>query len=266
MSAVRASDTLLGRHAVVTGGARGLGAAIAARLAAAGARITLMGPTPADLDSHTEALGRTGASVRGVECDVSDQSSVCRAFENAVAALGPVHILVNNAGQSEAAAVEDITIDSWNRVLSVNLTGTLLCIQQVLPAMRVDGAGRIVNIASIAGLKGFARVASYVASKHGVVGLTRALAIETGKTGITVNAVCPGYTADTGMLHMAVENVMQSTGRSAEDARALLAKHSPRGTLVTPEEVAATVLWLCSPDASAITGQAVAVAAGEVMP
>ena len=266
MSALAASDTLRGRHAVVTGGARGLGAAIAARLAASGASVTLMGRTAAALDSHTETLRLSGAEVRGVACDVSDYSSVRRAFEGAVTALGPVHILVNNAGQSEAAAVEDITIDSWNRVLSVNLTGPFLCIQQVLPAMRGAGAGRIVNIASIAGLKGFAWVASYVASKHGVVGLTRALAIETAKTGITVNAVCPGYTADTGMLHMAVENVMQATGRSADEARALLARHSPRGTLVTPEEVAATVLWLCSPDASAITGQAVAVAAGEVMP
>lgn len=262
-----ASDPVLrGRHAVVTGGGRGLGATLAARLAASGADVTLMGRTRADLDEHAAALSRTaGVRSRAVMCDVSRAPHVRDAFADAVNALGPVDILINNAGQSEAAWCQDMSIESWDRVMAVNLTGTFLCIQQVLPAMIAAASGRIVNVASIAGLKGFGRVASYVASKHGVVGLTRAVAVETAKSGITVNAVCPGYTEDTGMFLVAVENVIEATGKSVEDARALLAKHSPRGSLVTPEEVAGVVLWLCSPDASAITGQAIAVAAGEIM-
>ncbi len=150
-------------------------------------------------------------------------------------------------------------------MLAVNLTGAFLCVQQVLPAMIAAGAGRIVNIASVAGLKGFATGAGYCASKHGVVGLTRALAAETARHGITVNAVCPGYTDDTDMLRTALANVMRDTGQSEQDARATLSKHSRRGSLITPQEVADTVVWVCSPGASAITGQAIAVAAGEVM-
>ena len=161
--------------------------------------------------------------------------------------------------------MQEIALDGWEQILRVNLTGPLLCIQQVLPAMIAARSGRIVNVASTAGLKGYARVATYCASKHGLVGLTRAVAAETAKDGVTVNAVCPGYTADTDIVRAAVENVSRTTGRSPEEARAVLARFSPRGDLITPQEVAATVVWLCSPGASAITGQAVAVAAGELM-
>ena len=147
----------------------------------------------------------------------------------------------------------------------MNLTGTLLCTQQVLPAMIAARAGRIVNIASTAGLKGYSGLATYCATKHGIVGLTRALAAETARSGITVNAVCPGYTEGTEMLATAVANVMDTRKVSADEARSLLAKNSLRRTLITPEEVADTVVWLCSPGASAITGQAIAVASGEVM-
>jgi 3-hydroxybutyrate dehydrogenase len=197
--------------------------------------------------------------------DVGDPAAVRQAFADAVAQLGPVHVLVNNAGQAVAGAVQDLALDQWQRVLAVNLTGALLCIQQVLPAMIAARSGRIVNIASTAGLKGYARVATYCASKHGLVGLTRAVAAETARDGVTVNAVCPGYVADTDIVRAAVENVSRTTGRSPEDALAVLARFSPRGDLITPQEVAATVVWLCSPAASAITGQAVAVAAGELM-
>jgi 3-hydroxybutyrate dehydrogenase len=257
---------LRGRHVVVTGGGRGLGAAIAGAIAGEGADLTVMGRTVATIEREAETLRRgSGVRAQAIVCDVADPASVERAFADAARAFGPVHVLVNNAGQAEAAACQEITFDAWQRLIAVNLTGTWLCTREVLPAMIAAGAGRIVNIASTAGLKGYAKASAYCASKHGVVGLTRALATETAKTGITVNAVCPGYTDDTDMFAAAVENVKQATGRSAEEARAILAKHSPRGTLVTPSEVADAVLWLCSPGASAITGQAIAVAGGEVM-
>ncbi len=259
------SGLLHGRHAVVTGGGRGIGAAIAAAIAAEGANVTLMGRTEAALEAHAASLRQTSAvRVQAVVCDVSDPKAVARAFANAAATLGPIHILINNAGVSEVAPAAELSIDAWNRMLAVNLTGTFLCIQQVLPSMIAARDGRIVNVASVAGLKGFATGAGYCASKHGVIGLTRALAAETARHGITVNAVCPGYTDDTDMLRAAVTNVRRDTGQSEGEARATLAKHSRRGTLITPTEVADTVVWACSPGASGVTGQAIAVAAGEI--
>lgn len=262
----RGAGRLAGTHAVVTGGGRGLGSVIASSLGAEGAAVTLMGRTREPLDAHADVI-RTAAGVEAnaVVCDVSETSSVAGAFAAAAATLGPVNVLINNAGVSEAAATETVSLESWNQTLAINLTGTFLCMQQVLPAMTKAGAGRIVNVASIAGLKGFAKVAAYCASKHGVVGLTRAVAAETARDGITVNAVCPGYTDDTDMFRTAVANVMADTNKTEAEARAMLARHSRRGTLITPEEVADAVVWLCSPGASAITGQAIAVASGEVM-
>lgn len=262
-----ASGRLEGRHAVVTGGGKGIGAAIAEALAAQGARLTLMGRTAATLETHAAALVRDhGVQVGTAAMDVSDPAAVRRAFAEAVERAGAVDILVNNAGQADSGPFEDLTLDVWDRLVRVNLTGTFLCIQQVLPAMLAAGSGRVVNIASTAGLTGHARLAAYCASKHGVIGLTRALAAETARHGITVNAVCPGYTDGTDMVQMALDNIGRIKGHSPEEARALLARRSPRGTLITPEEVADAVVWLCSPGASAITGQAIAVAAGEVMP
>ena len=256
-----------GQHAVVTGGGRGIGAAIAEALAAHGARVTVMARTASAVVKMAKSLSdRFKTSAHGVACDVANPGDVTRAFAESVNTFGAVQVLINNAGQArEAEPFEAISLETWNHLIAVNMTGTLLCTQHVLPAMRAAGFGRIVNVASTAGLKGYAGIAAYCATKHGIVGLTRALAAETARTGITVNAVCPGYTEGTEMFRTAVDNVMRTRSVSADEARALLAKHSPRRTLITPQEVAETVLWLCSPGATAITGQAIAIASGEVM-
>lgn len=261
------TSMLRGRHVVVTGGGGGLGATIVGALAAEGADLTLMSRTLATLDEHVAGLRRVSAGrAEAVTCDVADPASIVRAFGAAVLAIGPVHILINNAGHAEAAAFEETTRESWQQTLAVNLTGTFLCTQQVLPSMLAAGEGRIINMASMAGLKGYARVAAYCAAKHGVVGLTRALAAETSRKGITVNAVCPGYIEGTSMLQQAIANVARVTGKSLEAARAILARESPLGTFVTAQEVAAKVLWLCSPDASSTTGLAIAMGSGEAEP
>jgi NAD(P)-dependent dehydrogenase (short-subunit alcohol dehydrogenase family) len=260
------SSELRGQHAVVTGGGRGLGAAIATALAAAGADVTLMARDAAGLERRADELrSTTSGRVQAVVCDVTEAVSVTRAFAAAAEAFGDVRILVNNAGIAPAGPFAEITLETWQGTLAVNLTGAFLCAQRVVPPMMASGRGRIVNIASTAGLKGYASVAAYCASKHGVVGLTRALAAETASSGLTVNAVCPGYVDDTDMLRSAIDNVTSLTGRPAADARRLLERLSPRGTLVSAREVADTVRWLCSDDASGVTGQAIAVAGGEVM-
>jgi len=244
-------------HAVVTGGGSGIGAAIATALANDGVQVTLMGRTLKRLES----LQLPGA--RCVVCDVSDPASVQSAFD-AAAERAAVDILVNNAGEVESQPFLRTSPDLWQRTLDVNLTGTFLCTKQVLPGMVERGFGRVVNIASTAALTGYAYVAAYCAAKHGVLGMTRALALEVAKKGVTVNAVCPGYT-DTDIVAQAVERIVSKTGRSAEQARGELAAANPQGRLVRPEEVASTVTWLCRRESSAITGQAIAVAGGEVM-
>ncbi|WP_013207418.1 SDR family NAD(P)-dependent oxidoreductase [Ralstonia solanacearum] len=255
--------TLAGHHAVVTGAGRGIGAAIAARLAADGATLTLMGRNAAVLEAAAATLP-AAARARVVPCDVSDAASVMQAFASARAGLGPVSILVNNAGQAESAPFAKTTLEHWQRMLAVNLTGTFLCTQAALADVQVCGRGRIVNVASTAGLRGYAYVSAYTAAKHGVIGLTRALALELATRGVTVNAVCPGYT-DTDIVRESIDRIVARTGRSAEDARAELVKGNPQGRLVTPDEVADAVAWLCSDGAASINGQAIAVAGGEVM-
>jgi NAD(P)-dependent dehydrogenase (short-subunit alcohol dehydrogenase family) len=260
MSAERVTNPLTGRHAVVTGAAQGIGAAIARALAAQGASLTLMGRRLDALQALAAELPGSGA----VAVDVSDEAAVARAFAQAKAIHGPVDVLVNNAGQAESATFCATSLALWQRLIDVNLTGTFLCTQQALPDMLAAGRGRVVNIASTAGQRGYAYVSAYVAAKHGVVGLTRALALEVAKKGITVNAVCPGYT-ETEILTASIAKVVAATGRSEAQARAEFEKSNPQGRIVQPDEVAQAVLWLCSEGAGAVTGQCISISGGEVM-
>jgi NAD(P)-dependent dehydrogenase (short-subunit alcohol dehydrogenase family) len=255
---------LEGRHAVITGGGHGIGGAIAEALATLGASLSLMGRDLWKLEAHAAMLLEIGATVETFECDVADEIAVEGAFAESRERLGDAHVLVNNAGQAESASLADTDRALWDRMLAVNLTGTYLCTRQVLPAMLAAKSGRVINIASTAGLRGYPKTAAYCAAKHGVIGLTRSLALETAKSCVTVNAVCPGYT-DTDMAQRAVDGLSAALGKTPDEARSMLTRINPLGRLIRPEEVAATVAWLCSPDAASITGQSIAVAGGEVM-
>ena len=246
---------LQGRHALVTGAGRGIGAAIARRLAGEGARLTLLGRSREPLDRLAEELG---AAV--LQADVTDDESLARAF----AAAGPLDILVNNAGTAVTAPLGKTDRALWDTMLAVNLTAVFTGCKLALPGMTERGWGRIVTVASTAGLRGYAYCAAYAAAKHGVIGLTRTLALETARQGVTVNAVCPGF-ADTDMTAVSLDRIQAKTGRSREEALAELTRTNPQGRLVRPEEVADAVAWLCRPAAASITGQAIAVAGGEVM-
>ena len=256
---------LRSRHAVVTGGGHGIGASIAGELAKLGAQVTLLGRNRTLLDAHAEVL-RTEwhAEVAAICCDITDGGSVERAFGAARDNFGPPYVLVNNAGQAESAGVLETTRELWDRMLSINLSGAFLCAQQVLAEMLESRSGRIINIASTAGLKGYSHLVAYCASKHGLIGLTRALAIETAKMGITVNAVCPAYTEGT-MTEKAIESLSRNTGKTPDEARETIVRVIPRRKLMRAEEVSYVVGWLCGDHASGITGQAIAVAGGEVM-
>ena len=254
------------RHALVTGASKGIGVAIAKTLAQAGFHLTLLGRNEDRLEKIATAL-KPFTQTQAFTVDITDQLAIQAVFHKAIALLGPVHILVNNAGQAISQPFEKTTLALWQKMLDVNLTGTFNCTQAVLPSMleaaKQGISGRIINISSTAGLQGYAYVTAYSAAKHGVIGLTRALALELARKGITVNAICPGYT-ETDLLVEAIEKIVQKTGKTAEQARQTLASKNPQQRLVQPEEVARAVLWLCSSGSDAINGQAIAIDGGEL--
>jgi 3-hydroxybutyrate dehydrogenase len=250
---------LSGRHALVTGGGRGIGRAVAAALSAAGATVTVLGRQKAALDDAITA----GHAVGAIVADVTDPAAIDAGVRAAEAARGPFDILVANAGGVSTAPFGKTDPEQFRRLFELNVLGIVNCAQILLPGMVVRKFGRIVAVASTAGLKGYGYVSAYVTSKHAVVGLVRSLAIETAKSGVTVNAVCPSFT-DTDLVRESVAAITKKTGRSEQDVVAQYVKDVPMARLIRPEEVAAAVLYLCSGEAGAVTGTAMTVAGGEI--
>lgn len=256
-------EPLKGHHALVTGAGSGIGAAIAMTLAKAGAKVTLAGRRRQPLEDANASIGGQCLVLDGF--DVTQPDTIATGIETARKTFGPVSILVNNAGEAPSASFEKTSLEMWNHVLSVDLTGAFNVTQAALADLKTHNSGaRIINIASTAGLTGYAYVSAYCAAKHGVIGMTRALALELARKNVTVNAVCPGFT-DTPLIQRSLETIMEKTGRSRDEALAEITKSNPQARLIQPQEVADTVLWLASPGAASVTGQAIAVAGGEVM-
>jgi NAD(P)-dependent dehydrogenase (short-subunit alcohol dehydrogenase family) len=254
---------LRGHHAVITGGGTGIGAAIARSLHAAGARVTLMGRRLDPLEQVAASLAASGDLPGVIAIDVTDESSVEQAMA-AARARAPVTILVNNAGSVETAPLAKTSTALWQQMIAVNLTGAFLCTRAVLADVAKAEGGRIITIASTSGLKGYAYTGAYAAAKHGVIGLTRTLALELARTSATANAICPGF-ADTDLVQRSLDSVTDKTGMSRADALAQFVRDNPQKRLIQPEEVAAAALWLCDPLSASVNGQSIAIAGGEVM-
>ena len=247
--------SLHGKKVLITGGGTGVGADMAKGFANNGAEVFISGRTAATL----EIVASTHANISPVVCDVTNEDSVKAMFDQ----IGAMDVIVANAGAADSAPLLKTDLESWNHMMAVNLTGVFLTLKEGLSHMKGKDWGRLISVASTAGLKGYAYVAPYAAAKHGVVGLTKSLALEVAKKGITVNALCPGF-LNTEMTDRSVANIIEKTGMSEDDARATLAKNNPQGRLIEPSEVTASALWLCSEGSEGINGQAIAISGGEI--
>ena len=248
----------MSRHALVTGAGTGIGAEITRHLHAAGHRVTLVGRRPEPLQQLADALGNNS---QVVSADVTDPDNLKTAFATAKAGFNRIEILVNCAGMAPTAPFHRIAFDDWQRTMDVNVNGVFHCTQLALAGMREAGWGRTINIASVASLRGFPYVAGYCASKHAVLGMTRALALEVATQGITVNAVCPGY-VDTDIVRDAIAGIVAKTGRTEAEAMQHFTESNPQERLIEAAEVATAVSWLCSDGAASVTGQAITIDGG----
>jgi 2-hydroxycyclohexanecarboxyl-CoA dehydrogenase len=255
---------LQGKTAVVTGGGRGIGEAVARLLAQEGARVVVSARSPQEIERVAAALRDEGGEAWAVPCDVTDPAQVAQLAQVSRDRLGGVDILVNNAGIANSAALKAITLELWNHTFAVNATGTFLCTQAFMPGMVERGWGRVVNVASIAARAGAAYIGAYAASKHAVLGFTRSIAAEVARSGVTVNAVCPGY-VDTEMTRDSVARIVDKTGKPAEVAREAILNTSPQHRLLEPEEVAFAVLTLCDPRSKGVNGQALVLDGGSLL-
>ena len=246
---------LAGHRVLITGGGSGVGADMALAFAAAGAEVVVAGRRREALDAVVAGEPR----MRAIEADVSVENDVVQLF----AAAGPVDIVIANAGAAESAPITRTSIDVWQQMMAVNLTGVFLTLREGVRQLEGRGWGRLITVASSAGLRGYAYVSAYTAAKHGAVGLTRAVAQEVAGSGITANALCPGY-VDTELTERTIANIMATTGRSHDEALRALTRANPQGRLVQPAEVTAAALWLCGPGSAAVNGQAIAIDGGEL--
>lgn len=253
-----------GRTAVITGGGRGIGAAIARALAGAGAAVLVAARNDAEVEGVAGSIVDAGGRAFATRCDVTDPNDISALARTAADRLGAVDILVNNAGASSSAPLHRLSLEEWNRLFAVNATGAFLCTQAFVPGMVERGWGRVINIASVVGLAGARYISAYAAAKHALLGFTRSIAAELAATGVTINAICPGY-VDTPMTDASIARIVEKTGRPADEARAAILATSPQNRLIEPDEVAHMALSLCNEQARGINGQAIVIDGGGLL-